>query len=319
MDLALQAADLNLQTDVVLATSMLDVASFQALSRESGLAKIPLVLYMHENQLTYPIRPGGKRDQDLIYRQWTSQICADQIWFNSQHNLDSWFAALPKFLERFGESHGPHLVGILKAKSKVMPVGLSLPAERPVLRRANERPLLVWNQRWEWDKNTEAFAKFIKKFDQDAGFDLVLLGETSREEPEDRRELRAFLGPRLLHDGWCERDQYWEWLQRADFTVSTARHEFFGISILEAVASGAYPLLPNRLSYPEIFGHHSNHPSHVENFLYDKPRELYRLARDFIANSARRDLGSQRRLQELAYEYSWQRLAPRYDAELQTL
>ena len=34
--------------------------------------------------------------------------------------------------------------------------------------------------------------------------------------------------------------------------VLTANHEFFGIGIVEAVAAGAYPLVPNHLSYPEI-------------------------------------------------------------------
>ena len=34
--------------------------------------------------------------------------------------------------------------------------------------------------------------------------------------------------------------------------VSTADHEFFGISVVEAISAGASPLLPERLSYPEI-------------------------------------------------------------------
>ena len=41
-------------------------------------------------------------------------------------------------------------------------------------------------------------------------------------------------------------------LAEADLIVSTAHHEFFGISVLEAIAAGAYPVLPNRLSYPEL-------------------------------------------------------------------
>jgi len=33
--------------------------------------------------------------------------------------------------------------------------------------------------------------------------------------------------------------------------VSTAQHEFFGLAVVEAIAAGAFPVLPNRLVYPE--------------------------------------------------------------------
>ena len=40
--------------DLVLATDMVDLATFLALTRRR-LAGVPAVLYMHENQLTYPL------------------------------------------------------------------------------------------------------------------------------------------------------------------------------------------------------------------------------------------------------------------------
>ena len=45
---------------------------------------------------------------------------------------------------------------------------------------------------------------------------------------------------------------YVEALSRADVVVSTAFHEFFGVAVVEAIAAGAFPILPNRLSYPEL-------------------------------------------------------------------
>ena len=41
-------------------------------------------------------------------------------------------------------------------------------------------------------------------------------------------------------------------LSQAEITVSTAIHEFFGISILEAIVHQTFPILPHRLSYPEL-------------------------------------------------------------------
>ena len=51
-------------------------------------------------------------------------------------------------------------------------------------------------------------------------------------------------------------------LRQADVFVSTARHEFFGIATAEAIAGGCFPLLPDRLAYPELVGGRSE-------FLYD--------------------------------------------------
>ena len=60
------------------------------------------------------------------------------------------------------------------------------------------------------------------------------------------------LGDRLVWSGFAERDRYVALLNDSDIVVSTADHEFFGISVVEAVAAGCFPVLPNRLSYPEL-------------------------------------------------------------------
>ena len=62
-------------------------------------------------------------------------------------------------------------------------------------------------------------------------------------------------------------------LQQTDVFVSTARHEFFGISVVEAIAAGAYPLVPRSLAYPDVLQLEA-HPQR-EQFFYDgSPADL---------------------------------------------
>ena len=53
--------------------------------------------------------------------------------------------------------------------------------------------------------------------------------------------------------GYVEsKGEYWKWLAKADWVLSTADHEFFGIAVVEALFAGCLPWLPEKLSYPEL-------------------------------------------------------------------
>ena len=59
----------------------------------------------------------------------------------------------------------------------------------------------------------------------------------------------------VVHCGFePDRAAYLRRLGECDVVVSTARHEFFGLAVAEALAAGCTPLLPDRLSYPELLG-----------------------------------------------------------------
>lgn len=296
-----------LETDVVMATSMTDLAGFLGLVRRTPLAGKPVVLYMHENQLTYPIRKEGVRDRGLPWLQFTSMLAADQIWFNSEHNRSSWFAALPEFLSGFPDVHGAQRVKELEDRSRVVPVGLSLPAPRPRGGGVVGPPLLLWNQRWDWDKNPEAFCELVLRLLPEVDFEVVLLGQTPKREPPNLVQLKATLGPRLRHSGWCGREEYLGWLDRAHLTVSTARHEFFGIAVLEAAAHGVIPLLPRRLAYPELLS-----PESFPQLFYRHRHELFEKTLQALRHPEQR-LEDRASVQREAYRYSWSSLAPEYD------
>jgi len=48
-------------------------------------------------------------------------------------------------------------------------------------------------------------------------------------------------------------EEYKERIKGANVILSTAKHETFGYGIMEAVSRGAFPLVPNRACYPEIY------------------------------------------------------------------
>jgi hypothetical protein len=84
-------------------------------------------------------------------------------------------------------------------------------------------------------------------------FRLALLGKRPRRDPEALVRLRRHLADRIIADGYLNRTRYVELLGRADIVVSTAIHEFQGISLLEACSAGVCPLVPDDLCYREQY------------------------------------------------------------------
>lgn len=310
--LAQKLEQLSEMPDLVVATSLTCVSSLLGILRRSPLARIPWVYYMHENQLTYPIRQGGKRDTQLVLRQFHAQLACDRVWFNSDFNRVSWLRQLPVFLKRFVDHHGVERIPELEARSQVLPVGLELPLSPPDL-AAGDPPLLVWSQRWEWEKGVDTFVKLLRWLAPRYSFELALLGSEPRGEIALREELRELLGDRLVCEGWLEREEYESFLRVGSLTVSTARHEFFGISMLEAQAHGMMTMLPNDLAYPEVL------PEELHSScLYGSFRDLTEMVGGFLSEPER-FVETRKALQEAAYRYRWSNLVEQYDQAAESL
>ncbi len=307
--------------DCILATSMLDLATFLALTR-SCTAQLPAALYMHENQLTYPLpkdgstgpmrRQLGERDQHYAFINYSSMLAAERVFFSSAYHLESFFKALTPFLKHFPEFRELESVQRLRRRCSVLPVGIELPAR--IRAHADGPPLVLWNQRWEYDKNPGEFFEALQRARQ-AGLDfrLALCGQRFSRRPEVFQQGIASLRNQIIHQGFADRKTYRQLLGQACVVISTAHHEFFGISILEAAGHGAFPILPARLSYPELIPAEF-HSDCLYNSLQGLDRRLcWSLSHPGEAASVARRLAAKLK------RFQWPRVAPGYDRELEDL
>lgn len=298
--------------DLVFASDYLALADLVGL-RPKRLAAIPKVVYFHENQLTYPVKDESERDYQYAFTNLTTCLAADRVFFNSDFHRTSFVAEVGRFLKRMPDFQPGAVVQAIAAKSETLPLGLDFSVfdECPAERRSGDRPaLILWNHRWEYDKNPEDF--FHVLFDlAEAGlrFEVAVVGETFRTYPPIFDEARARLGDRIIQFGYLpSRGDYARLLWESDIVVSTAIHEFFGISVVEAMHCGCFPLLPNRLSYPELIPE-ALRGAHLYGSLGELKRKLDHAVRHTDSTRAAS-------LSEHVATYRWEKICDVYDRRL---
>ncbi len=285
--------------DVILATDMVDVAALKGVLPWQG---IPVVVYFHETQLTYPDSPLSEPDLSYALTNWTSSFAATRVVFNSDFHLKSFFANLPRLLRHFPDYRHDHLIPEVLSKAEVIPVGVDLSWVQPSKDRSRD-PLVLWNHRWEHDKNPD---EFLRAVEECRGCRVALCGESFGNEDQRFEDAREKLGERLEWFGFAPLNEYRNLLNQADVVVSTARQEFFGISVVEAMAAGAFPVLPNRLSYPELV------PSEVHDKVFYPDGGLREALEQGVSNSSlRREVTAVTALSMRRYD--WPQVAPRLD------
>jgi glycosyltransferase involved in cell wall biosynthesis len=316
----------GLDADLIVATDYLNAADLRGLL-PPPLDRAPLLLYMHENQLTYPLSPDEEFDFHFGFTNILSCLAADRVLFNSAYHRDLFLAALPDYLGRMPEAVPRDVRPRLAARSGVLPVGLARaphppgsfapylggacePDAGPGWPRDGREPVLLWNHRWEFDKRPEMFAAALLRL-ADAGrrFRVRLLGEP-RQRDDVFAGLRDRLGDRVEACGFePSRAAYDRLLETSDVVVSCAAQEYFGISVAEAVHAGAYAVLPRGQAYPSLYGERCQ-----GRHLYEGEEGLVSLLDDLLAGGG---CGHVCSLPLDCDEYCWENLAPRFDAEFE--
>ncbi|NQU41393.1 MAG: DUF3524 domain-containing protein [Lentisphaerae bacterium] len=303
--------------DIIFTSDMLGLADFRGLAPRP-LRNLPAIVYFHENQLTYPVLEESERDYHFVMSNLTTALAAERVWFNSAFHRDSFLEALTTFLKRMPDYQPLNAISAIRDKSVIHPPCINAPTQPE---KRDGGPLhILWVARWEHDKCPERFFKALELMAAESvAFRVSVIGGTPSRRPLPIFEwAREHFDARIVHWGYQEsRESYLRVLGEADVVVSTADHEFFGIGMLEAVASGAYPLVPNRLAYPEVFT--GTDQAGMDSFFYDgDERELARRLTLLAARKTGGDLwqGQPDRARRVAQRFAWESSVPAWDDAL---
>lgn len=265
--------------DVLFVSSMTNLPAFMALTNPR-FAHTPKIMYMHDNQFTRPIPKGEVRDLTFCYINYLSMLVADKLVFTSQFHIDDLMEALPIFLKNYPDDQHYNTVDKIREKSVVLQPGIELSHfdEQEDTRASNKNPVIVWNQRWQFDRNPAMFFRVLNRLnDIDLIFDLILAGDSKHEKPEEFNKAWERYGTQITHFGYVEdKDNYSKLLHSGDIVVSTATYEFFCTPILEAIYCGCHPLVPNTLHYPELIPKSLHSPLLHAPILYNTEDELFK-------------------------------------------
>lgn len=253
--------------DVLFCSDMLNLAEFLGLA-DAQVSALPRIAYFHENQWTYPTTRPHERDYHYGFSNLTTALAANEVWFNSEFHRDDFLFATKGFLRRMPDFQSLGALDQIRAKSSVAYPGVDIPPPRRSPRTVG--PLrILWAARWEHDKDPQTFFSVIEKLaNRNLSFRLSVIGQSFADVPPVFDQARRQFDKLVDHWGYQESaEDYRAVLEQADVVVSTAQHEFFGVSVVEAIAGGSYPILPNRLAYPELLDL-AGQPTH-QRFFYD--------------------------------------------------
>lgn len=311
--------------DVLIATSMVDLSSLRGLRPE--LARIPTLLYFHENQFFYPQNPDrtSKRETNVepLLIPLYSALCADRILFNSAFNKQTFLRGARELFDKLPDKLPDHAWQKLEAAA-IVPVPVSIHSPTNTAQSRSPTPAstlqVVWNHRWEYDKGPELLLAVVRELiRREAPVQMHVVGEQFRRQPEEFAEIKRLckqLGEQqnlpASNLGFIEnRSDYEALLSDADVVLSTAWHEFQGLGIQEACLAGCCPLAPDDLAYPEYL---------PADCLYERKEDVSETAATIVARLLHwHELDPQERPAPSLDEYCGSRIQSRYLQEFKKL
>jgi glycosyltransferase involved in cell wall biosynthesis len=299
--------------DGIIVTDLFNLSDFKAIV---GVPCPPVMVYFHENQMTYPQPPGDQSVFQLGIINITTALVADRVVFNSIMHKNAFLDAVPEFLKRGRDSRPKGIAAKIRKKTEVLYPGIALsPYEDVDAQKQTDPPLIVWNHRWGFDKNCDMFFNVLEAIDsRGLDFRLALMGEDFGMIPEAFVKARERFRAKILQYGYVTlRSEYEKWLKRGAVVISTTRQENFGVSVIEAIIMGCIPLLPDRLSYPEILPQEFH-----KYFLYKNRQDIVEKLCSIISDYKRYE-NIRNQLAHKMRPFLWENVIDRYDSLLERL
>ena len=308
----------NIIVDLILANDLIDLPKFmQGLS-----SKIPSVIYFHENQLTYPWSSNEKNLEENKKKfgliNYKSALATNKCFFNSKYHKESFINSLGVFLDKHEIGDKSKSIEEIRSKSEVLYLGLDLKRfDSYCSQKKNTKPIILWNHRWEYDKNPKEFFNVLKEIkDKKIEFELIILGEHFHQGMPTFEDAKQCFKDEIIHFGYVESfSDYAKYLHMADILPVTSNQDFFGASIVEAIYCGALPLLPNRLAYKELI------PENLHSeFIYQDIKSLIFKLEDLINKYSQVNFNQvNQEFKKHVLQFDWSNLKSVYDESFSNL
>lgn len=161
-------------------------------------------------------------------------LAADKIIFNSEFNRTSFLENIDPFIKIQPDLKLKGLRSKIEVKSNILYFPINFDRMPSRCNRSNDRTELhlVWPHRWEHDKNPQLLTNVLFDLDQrQIPYSISIVGEQYDERLECFNEIQMKLSTRIKHFGYLSREDYLKCLMDCDIVISTANHEFYGVSM----------------------------------------------------------------------------------------
>ena len=246
--------------DRVVCTSACNLCELRGLNPQ--LSRYPNLVYFHENQFAFPGKQNLTALRTMQVTEIYTALAADQLAFNSKFNADSFLDGAAELLKQLPDEVPGHLLDTIAQKLTILPVPLSIPetvhsslnsSATTMTKRPNGYLRVLWNHRWEDDKGLDLLAAIIEQSHRQALPVHFVIGGPRHPKAATafQKQIAPFSNLVSILPYFPDHRHYLVEVSRCHAVLSTAKHEFQGIAVMEAALMGLYPVVPNHLVYPE--------------------------------------------------------------------